>query len=747
MRKSKTFYNIFIPVLILGLGLVIGFGSYIYYSTIRSVVDRVGDSQESLITQVRNTLEQKIQTIEYAFHTYSTTKSFTDVINSPLTGQEFQTYRDLNSQLSYIATMGLNGVQYSLISLEQNWSISNGSVSRLTEQERKDIYTSFIDQQNQGLFWMKTDTGIRFVQTLPVYSKKKMAVAFSDISLMTLNNALQTKPGTPVYIMNKQGDLLYTSASGEEALTERQIAQIIKQAANKPLTGQITIEGENGDSFIAIYARSSYNNWSYVTLLDKGEVSEALTTARFGLIIMAIVIMLLIVVVAYFLSIYLTKPFRKIQKKLSKNSQSMLQDEVDWIIHSIDNIVSEKENLEHLIELEKPKLETQFVLNLLHNRLNEEEIDRSIGRFDYSIHENTGFVAMLIQLDSYGDRPPSDKDVLLLALNNRVRDIIPQSDRLLPIVLNDQTQATVLHFEKGDWQHFQSQIMQYAKIIIKSTRESLKFSVSIGISRPYNDLMKSKEACDMSLEALHHRLNLGKESIIYFDDISSKSTDPMPFFYPTELEVHLFDAIRLGDEQEVSRYLYPLLAEMMKLSKNPMHLEVTLIRFVNNLIQLEQSIGAQILLAQSNASMYHRLLDTRNPEEIERILVQELIQPMLQSMKVKSNQQISSIADKVAIIVRSEYDQKLTLESISARLHYSPNYLSSIFKKEYDITFNEYLTNYRLEIAKKWLVDTDLSIKDIAERLQYQNPQNFIRYFRKKEQITPGEYRKKKHEG
>ncbi|MNJ52915.1 HTH-type transcriptional regulator YesS [compost metagenome] len=185
---------------------------------------------------------------------------------------------------------------------------------------------------------------------------------------------------------------------------------------------------------------------------------------------------------------------------------------------------------------------------------------------------------------------------------------------------------------------------------------------------------------------------------------------------------------------------------MMKHSLNPMNLEVTLIRFVNNLIQLEQLIGVEILLTPSNANLYHRLLDTRNPEEIERILVYEVIYPMVRSMKEKTNQQFRSIADKIATIIRTEYDQDLSLESISERLHYSPNYLSSIFRKEYGTTFSEYVMNYRLEIAKKWLVDTDMTIKDIAERLRYQNSQNFIRSFRKKEHVTPGAYRKMKLE-
>ncbi|CAM3537575.1 AraC family transcriptional regulator [Marinicrinis lubricantis] len=745
MRKSKTFYNIFIPILILGLGLVASFGSYIYYSTTHSVADSVSESQQSLITQIRNTMEQKIQTIEYAFDTYSTTKSFSDVIGHPLTEQDFETYRELNTQLNYIATMGLEGVQYSLISLDQNWEITNGTLTRLTEEEKQMLYQEYIDASGRELFWVKMDDGIRMVQTLPVYSKNKQAIALSDISLHTLNRTLQVKPGTSVYIINKQGELLYAADGEGQALSKQHMDELTAKAADLPESGEISI-GKDDEAVTALYSKSSYNNWLYVTVLDEGKVSEALTTTRIGLIVMAAFIMLLIVIMAYFLSVHLAKPIRKIQNSLAKGADPKPRDEVNWIIQSIDSIMTEKENLENLIEAEKPKLETQFVLNLLHSRLNRAEVQRSMERFGYRIDPSALFVTMLIQLDSYGDKQPSDKDVLLLTINKMMQEIVPASARMLPVVLNERTQATLLIFEQDNENEIRKQILNYGKAIIRSAREYLKCSVSIGISNPYEDIMNSKKAFEMSLEALHQRLNLGKESIIFFDDISTVIAGPTMLHYPSDLEAQLFDAIRLGDEQEVSRYLYPLLAEMMKHSKKPMDLEATLIRFVNNLIQLEQLIGAEVLLTQDNADLYHRLLDTRNPEEIERILIQEVIEPMVRMMKEKTNQQFRSIADKIATIVRTEYDQDLSLDVISERLHYSPNYLSSIFKKEYGTTFSEYVMTYRLEIAKKWLIETDMTIKDIAERLRYQNPQNFIRSFRKKEHVTPGAYRKMKVE-
>ena len=49
------------------------------------------------------------------------------------------------------------------------------------------------------------------------------------------------------------------------------------------------------------------------------------------------------------------------------------------------------------------------------------------------------------------------------------------------------------------------------------------------------------------------------------------------------------------------------------------------------------------------------------------------------------------------------------------------------------MSFSEYLSQYRFKMFKKWLVETDMPIKDIAEKLSYNNSQNFIRSFRKLE--------------
>ncbi|WP_028592089.1 AraC family transcriptional regulator [Paenibacillus massiliensis] len=743
MKKGIMFYKIFLPILVLGVTLVISFGSYIYIYTTNSVIESVANGKQNYITQIKNNLEQKIQTIEYAFNTYSTTSSFRDVVLSPITEKDFIAYRDVNTQLNYIATMGMEGTEYSLISLEKNWKVANGTLSYLSDEDRKEMFASYIENQNSSQFWVKTDEGIQFVNTLPVFSKKKQAIALSDISLQTLNNSIRSgDENTNVYILNRQGVLMYETAPTPGLLSDSQLKQIMESVGTEPAGGKLTLEQQRGGPLMIMYSKSSYNNWTYLTVLNQEEIASALKVTKFGLIAMGVLLVLLMVVVAYIIAVYFTKPIQQIKRSLPKNTQDAAKNEIDWILNSIDNIITEKESLETLMESEMPQLETQLILNLFRNRVTAEELGLKLPRLGYRDMEHYRFMTVLVQLDNLGKREPTDMDVLLIAINKLTEEVVPSEQRMLPIILNSNTQATILMFKDLSEQEMNKQVLAYAKSLIKSVKEYLNLSVSIGISKVYDQLLESKEACEMSKQALHQRLNLGKESIIFYEDISQVVSGPVLVQYPAELESQLFDAIRLGDEDMVSRYLYPLLAELMKKSKNSMNFEVMLVRLVNNLIQLEQTLGIEVLLTHDNHALYHKLLSIRNPEEIERLLVDEAIFPMVRCMKEKTNKQFRGLSEQIADIIRTEYDQELSLEIIGDRLHYNPNYLSSIFKKEFGTTFSDYLMSYRLEMAKKWLTETEMTIKEIAERLQYHNPQNFIRSFRKKELVTPGAYRK-----
>ncbi|MGG1553406.1 helix-turn-helix transcriptional regulator [Paenibacillus ferrarius] len=101
----------------------------------------------------------------------------------------------------------------------------------------------------------------------------------------------------------------------------------------------------------------------------------------------------------------------------------------------------------------------------------------------------------------------------------------------------------------------------------------------------------------------------------------------------------------------------------------------------------------------------------------------------------------SHISQQIIKIIHSEYDTDLTLASVASCMHYNPCYLSTVFRKETGVLFSEYLASYRHSMAIKWLVESEMFVKEISERLRYKNTQNFIRSFRRIESMTPGQFR------
>lgn len=71
----------------------------------------------------------------------------------------------------------------------------------------------------------------------------------------------------------------------------------------------------------------------------------------------------------------------------------------------------------------------------------------------------------------------------------------------------------------------------------------------------------------------------------------------------------------------------------------------------------------------------------------------------------------------------------------------SPNYFSSVFKKELDQSAVNYITEVRMEKAREYLKDTDLSVIEIAENVGYEDSQYFFRVFKKTTGVTPLQYR------
>lgn len=97
--------------------------------------------------------------------------------------------------------------------------------------------------------------------------------------------------------------------------------------------------------------------------------------------------------------------------------------------------------------------------------------------------------------------------------------------------------------------------------------------------------------------------------------------------------------------------------------------------------------------------------------------------------------------DSVKEYIRKHMAEQLSLHSVSKAVGVSQTYLSRLFRKYEDASFNTYLTALRMEKAKKLLLREDkMYVKDVAEKVGYKDQFYFSRIFYSYTGVRPSEY-------
>lgn len=271
-------------------------------------------------------------------------------------------------------------------------------------------------------------------------------------------------------------------------------------------------------------------------------------------------------------------------------------------------------------------------------------------------------------------------DLLLFAVNSLIERNIPAEKRLAPAVV-DKQQATILMNESGTKEEFMAELNDTARMIQDTVEAELHLSVSIGVSQPFDALAMAKNAYAEGLEALKYRLKAENKSIIFYEDLDQKKTFKTHF--PKQLQHELFDAVKAGDKEKADKCLHAILQSIFTHNTNPYQFQIAIARFLNHVIELMHVLGIELFELEENKMLYDQIFELKTFEDTENWLKQEFIDPMTDKVNARADAQYKNISDNIIHIIHHEFESDLTLDEIARRLHYNPNYLSSIFKKKW----------------------------------------------------------------
>ena len=99
-----------------------------------------------------------------------------------------------------------------------------------------------------------------------------------------------------------------------------------------------------------------------------------------------------------------------------------------------------------------------------------------------------------------------------------------------------------------------------------------------------------------------------------------------------------------------------------------------------------------------------------------------------------------TLVERAMKILERFYRENIGIGQVAERLGVTPNYLSTVFKKETGMNFTRRLTELRLEKSKELLHRGEANVGEVARSLGYQSGRHFTRLFKDRYGRTPSEW-------
>ena len=140
-------------------------------------------------------------------------------------------------------------------------------------------------------------------------------------------------------------------------------------------------------------------------------------------------------------------------------------------------------------------------------------------------------------------------------------------------------------------------------------------------------------------------------------------------------------------------------------------------------------------------SLHHIHATTEDPEILQHILDHILMEHRLFSSQIPEARYSEDIS-RALRYMESHLAEALKLEDLSEIAGLSPTGLIWKFRQQLETTPQQHFIHLRMQLAKQLLVETSLSITQIAEKCGYADVYYFSNAFRKRMGISPSAFRK-----
>lgn len=759
--------QIFIIIMTGALLPVILLAFYFYNTYIHEVSDKIDLSNAKALEQVMNKVENVTETMQLNYMSslwkgdYVVKEDSVDwFMKNSASYSDYSNLKKVQDELLGATYLRIYINSFYFINFSTDWVLTSNGMYHLSEvANQEQLYDIFytemsdckwtylsIENEGKGNRVIKSDY-ITLAIKAPLNLKSPNCLLLVNLSNVGFERLLRNSLSSgKLTVFDAQGKLLFTE--------HKEVSEFLDEYIKEHDTTIDSLVGMRDElstksGFNLNLSYSGANGWLYVSSYDPAIVTREASTIIVTAGLLILFMMTLIFLFSLLGSRTIYRPVSQLVTNLRnieeiEETAGQKENEFKFIGKRINRLVDSKNNMQELLQVQQRQLKELFVIRLLKGEVREEDIESKLKNFSFEKMRYLSVITISVSSKVIEEWDYTKQDMIKISIMENMPEFI--NDQLLfPAVTNSNViLCTITRELKEDLEEASIELIRLLTdfIVFESG-----YHANFGISQPFDSLMKFRQAYNESLEAVKNNETLNKENticeqqnFIFYSDIANSNSNN--YTYELILEKEMKAAVDECDKERAFLLADTFINHMAESGAVLNELHFYLHRFMVAVILVATDAGLSVndIFGHGSVNVFLQFNQLSDLDKIRSFYKHNIISPVIKQLSTFRKSNSDLVLDKIVKLVR-ETSSDITLTECADQLGYHPSYIWKIMKSKINMTFTDYVTIQRIEIAKKMLIDTDRSVAEIAEQLKYTNAQNFIRFFSKHVGTTPGKFR------
>lgn len=647
---------------------------------------------------------------------------------APLTGEDYYRMKQVISEVAGVCSA--NRCLDSLLVYVRDIDSVLGTDNRMSTEDYYSIYFSFEDQSLEQ--WREFLQSAAYFSAYPAQTRvagRQRLIPFA-LSLPLANAAR----GAVVAYMDTARMEEVFAASG---LMENGAIVVEEQQTQVCILGDTDLVAQdwpemqapawndiNGEQYLMVSV-SGDGEWLYRCIVPAGNsLAEVISTRNY------IIMMLLVEVVGgVLLSLALVRanytPLRRLIRRLGIMSDGVREprNEYEQIFRAADTLLRKNQDLNGRLQDLQPMLCLSMLGQII--RTSEGINEQTLGECGINL-PNPYFSVLLVHVG--GGKENEARAVLGVSVMGILESWFAERFPCYALECATDTIAFLLNADVPAIQETVQAALQYVE-------QNMHFAPSAGLGGTVRRLEEVHTSYQQAQEALDYAVAWHVSGITRFEDLSPTGN----CVFSQMCEQELAGKLRLGDAEGA----LALLERFFREAQGEPLAQVQIMSFsiMNACLRLltEWKLPAAAMLEEVVPNL--RLAQLSSPELLQAELSQMIRRLASIAQQLQEHNYTAVGSDVIRLLEEQYQDNTLSLTTVAAKLDLNASYLSHIFKQQAGENFVNVLNEIRLKNACRLLKTTNMSIQAISEQCGYASAGYFNRVFKKKFDMTPGQYR------